>query len=131
MDDLYNKARNVYELTPDDFNIKSLKGRVQMKKFLGSDGFIVFYAPWCPHCHNPEFVSTIKKLGDDMKDMNIRMTAYNCTKIGNEDFSRFIGIEGFPSIYYFNHNGHLKEYVGMRNREALLGKLISERKNLK
>ena len=47
MDDLYNKARNVYELTPDDFNIKSLKGRVQMKKFLGSDGFIVFYAPWC------------------------------------------------------------------------------------
>lgn len=131
MDDLYKNAKNVYELTPDDFNIKSLKGKVQMNKFLDHDGFIVFYAPWCPHCSNQEFVSTIKQLGDDLKNINIRMTAYNCTKPGNEDFSRFIGIEGFPSIYYFNHNGHLKEYHGMRNREGLLSKLIMERKNLR
>ena len=130
MSDVYENANNVSELTAKDFNIKNLKGKVQMKKFPNKDGFIVFYAPWCPHCSNEEFTSTWKNLGDHLSKLDIRMTAFNCTKKGNEEFSKFIGIQGFPSIYYYNHAGHLREYNGARDKKSLLEKLIAERKNL-
>lgn len=142
MRDLY-AGTNVFELKGNrDFLINKLRGnnRVKLNKFIANtntktnpnnrsyDGLIVFYAPWCPHCNNPEFMNVIKNMAKMLHPNGGRVCAYNATDERNEDVAKYIGINSFPTIKYFDKKGKMTDYNQSRDIKSLLKEYIQRRK---
>lgn len=120
---LYAKSP-VKELNSNHFILKNLRGNVQLKD--KKPTLIIFYANWCPHCHNPYLVEMMKTLGKNLpKKSNINVSAFDCAKNEeNEDLAQQIGVNGFPTLMFFNKKGQRKEIQGPRTMENILKEMI-------
>ena len=103
-DNLYTKFSGVIELTSKDFNITKNKVTVINKEFEDKNGFINFYAPWCPHC---------KKMVEMWSDLAIQfkhkfiIAAVNCEKKENYEIRNKLRIREYPTIKFVSKNGLL------------------------
>ena len=91
---------NVIKLHAKDFKIVGSGVEVTNDAFKNSDGCVLIYAPWCPHCVSKEHWYT-----EMAKHINSRFSDY---KIGvadgsSEDMKQIIkalNLEGFPTFYH-------------------------------
>ena len=74
--------------------------------------FVVFYAPWCGHCH--KIVPEVVKAASQLKSKGIRVAALNSD--GSPGLAQSIGIRGFPSIRWMDggNGGKGEDYKGPR-----------------
>ena len=114
----------VQELKSNNFILKNLRGNVQLKD--KKPTLIIFYANWCPHCHNPYLVQMMKTLGKNLpKKSNINVGAFDCAGgEENEDLAQQIGIHGYPTLMFFNKHGKKNEIHGPRTMENILKEML-------
>ncbi len=102
-DNKFNITHNVKELIKSDFN--GIKYKNPGKK----SGFIMFYAPWCPHCQ--DMVEPLSELSKGLTkyDIGIEFSAFNCENEadGNKILAANVGINSFPTFMWFDINGEL------------------------
>ena len=117
------KNSPVKELNVNSFILKNLHGNVQLKN--QEPTLIIFYANWCPHCHNPHLVEMMKTLGKNLPNKTgINVGAYDCANEDNEDLAQQIGIQGYPTLMFFNKKGKRNEIHGPRNMENILKEML-------
>jgi thiol-disulfide isomerase/thioredoxin len=123
MDSKYG-GTSVIELGNHDFQVKRDKTKVVHQDFHNKLGLVKFYAPWCPHC--TDMVDTLSYLSDQLKDYGFKVSAVNCddTSKQNDQLAQKIGVEGFPSLYFINSKGELKDYTGGRDLKSLLTEVV-------
>lgn len=115
MKDLYD-GKIVKSLKPSDFdfNIYNKTAKVKLPS-----GYIVFYAPWCGHCANPDFIEMWTKMSKVYAKHGLMAASYNCYRNGNEEFANQLGIRGYPTIKFVNSDGKLEDYEGSRDMISL------------
>lgn len=121
MEDLYSIKKNGVPALSD----KDFKGK-RLTTYLGRPGFIVFYAPWCPHCSNPEFIkmmSGLAKLSSQMKT-NRKPVVLSFNSDRYPEMSNKLGIEMFPTIHYVDQKGNMEKYFGGRDHKSMLDFMI-------
>ena len=112
-ENIFNANHNVKELVKSDFD--GVKYKNPGKKV----GFIMFYAPWCPHCEGMLEPWSELSLGLKKYDIGVEFSAFNCENeaAGNKTLSAKIGIQGFPTIKWFDINGNLSTPLLQNNKE--------------
>nr|XP_033801425.1 protein disulfide-isomerase A5 [Geotrypetes seraphini] len=87
---------------------------------------VMFYAPWCPHCKNaiPDFTSAADGFKEDRK---IAYAAVDCTKEQNRDLCKQEGVEGYPTVNYYNYGKFVEKYLGERSESDFTGFMRSLR----
>lgn len=123
---LYKKSSNVKELNHNHFSVSNINKKTHPNS--PNPIIIKYYAHWCPHCHNPEMVEFLESLGEVLpKKTNITVAAFNCDfNDKTRDIAQNIGIQGFPTIRYYNKNGKESEYKGPREIKPFLQFLLNE-----
>ena len=88
---------------------------VEMKKY--DKFFVVFYAPWCGHCH--EFIPIYIETADYFKEYepSVKFIKIDGSKSDNASYEFLIN--GFPSIF-FVYKGERHRFIGPRTREGLI-----------
>jgi thiol-disulfide isomerase/thioredoxin len=79
--------------------------------------YLVFYAPWCGHCHDfiPKFVETADYC--KVHDPSVKFAKIDGSK--SENASVYFEVNGFPSIYFI-YKGEKHSFLGPRTKEGLL-----------
>ena len=104
-------------------HIGDLKGTFEIEAFNNNEEptFVMYYADWCGHCKRtkPEF----EKLGNKYK--NIKIVALNAEDPENKDLVKSQGINGFPTIRFYQSgiNDKYDEYSGDRTHEDFMSYL--------
>lgn len=104
-------AMAIEESEPKDFFAMKRSN----KTFVG-----FFFAPWCGHCKafKPHVEAAQLKLKDE-----VPILAFDCTKDSNHNLCSQMGVNGYPTIKIFNHNGKRKaalDYQGERTEEPFI-----------
>jgi len=124
----YGNNKGVPELTYDNFEFNSLqKSPIISSPYKGHQGMIMVYAPWCGHCANPELRNMYITLSKELKKHDIYLTAINSTKPENEPLVETLGVQGFPTLMYFNKSGKLSEYKDSRDMESIIKHFIKNK----
>jgi len=94
-------AGEVVQLTPETFEDQIVKGRTLVK----------FFAPWCGHCKNmaPHYIADSDKLEE-----GVTLAEVDCDEASNKELCSKQGIEGFPTLKWFEADGSSVEYDGGR-----------------
>ena len=127
MEDLY-KNTSVIRLNDHDFDLTE-PVKVVNQDFKHKNGYIMFYAPWCPHCQNQ--VKFWTYLGDqfntskDYAKENFKIGVVNTTDPETSQVVQHLGVNGIPHFYHViadkEGKGHLKDFQGMdHSPEALM-----------
>ena len=127
MEDLY-KNTSVIRLSDRDFELTE-PVKVVNRDFKHKNGYIMFYAPWCPHCQNQ--VKFWTYLGDQFNlskqyaKENFRVGVVNTTDPKTTQIVQQLHVDGIPHFYHVvsdqEGNGQLKDFQGMdHNPETLL-----------
>jgi protein disulfide-isomerase A1 len=96
----------VVNLTPDNFDDITGQGKVLVK----------FFAPWCGHCKTmaPHYIKD-----SDNVDEGIKLAEVDCDVAANkESICSKHGIQGFPTLKWFDADGSVSEYDGGRGEGA-------------
>ena len=114
---LYTKYSGVIELTSDDFKMEKNRIIVINKNFKDKYGFIIFYAPWCPHCKN-----SVEMWSDLAIQFQHRFPigAVNCEKKKNYEIRNKAKIKYYPTYKTVNKNGTLNNYKGLPQKDELI-----------
>jgi thiol-disulfide isomerase/thioredoxin len=121
---LFNKAQcpNLLQLSDKDF---SADGKIINREIKGCNGYIMFYAPWCPHCQNKE--DFIIYLGEQFNAKNsphykekFRIAVVDTTQATTAKITQKLGISGIPRFFRVNAKGELSDYQGDYTIEAFL-----------
>jgi thiol-disulfide isomerase/thioredoxin len=95
----------VIELSSSDFNGKTIIN----KAFAGAEGFIMIFAPWCPHCQKHE--STITKLAQvynyDYINANFRVGIINTDESKCEQICKELEVGPIPTFKWVDKKGQL------------------------
>mmetsp|Transcript_36191 Transcript_36191/g.35139 ORF Transcript_36191/g.35139 Transcript_36191/m.35139 type:complete len:201 (+) Transcript_36191:160-762(+) len=87
----------------------------QMQTLLNGPWFIMFFAPWCPHCK--KFVPVWEQYAfDNYKELNFGRV--DCTDPENADLCESFDVEGYPSLLLLINN-KTYDFKGSRRREEL------------
>lgn len=105
-----NLYSNEIELEASDFSNGKPKS--------GERGLYLFYADWCPHCYDPNFVSLWKQLHEDLKRKGVTVKSLNCADEKNASVCSTVGVEGFPTIMKLGSTGFVK-HDGPRDATSL------------
>jgi thiol-disulfide isomerase/thioredoxin len=89
----------------------------------GNPGLLLIHASWCGHCKN--FVPTYQSL---CKKLNKKGDNFPCLAIESEELkqdkgtlSNALGVEGFPTLKFFDQYGKIiGDYNGNRQEKDLL-----------
>ena len=127
--DLYTeRIDGVKELKMHHFSVNSL-GQVIVthRDFIGKNGLIMFYQPWCSHCNSKD----TRKLWSDLSMLlgnAFPIGAVNCSdhKHHNDQLAKYAKILGYPTIKLVHKDGTLEMYEGKRTHNAILN-FICER----
>jgi len=121
---LYNKSKNVKELKPKDFKVSNLNESMKLAK--NNSNVTIYYAHWCPHCHNPETIEFMEALGEKLPEKaNIDVNAFNCDyNNDHRQIAEDVGINGFPTFRFTNSNGKESDYMGPKDMKAFIMFLV-------
>jgi thiol-disulfide isomerase/thioredoxin len=121
---IYEKSKNVQEMTPNDFKVTNLR---TIEPKYNQPILIIFYAHWCPHCSNPTMVEFVESLASVLpKKSNVKVNAFNCAyNDSHEEIGNMFGITGFPTIRYINKNKKPADYRGPTDIKKILKFLIA------
>jgi thiol-disulfide isomerase/thioredoxin len=106
----------VYELTDDDFDFSSDSVTTKSKHFKGNNGYIMFYAPWCPHCQEKQDLWSY--LGEQFNKNKayskekFKIGAVNTTDENTSKVSQELGVNAIPKFFHAMKDGSLSEYNG-------------------
>jgi thiol-disulfide isomerase/thioredoxin len=115
MSELLYAGSGVQELSDADISLRqggggSAEFYCTRPQFADSPQYIIFYAPWCGHCHN--VAPTMKELA---KTMLVGAVNSNVAS----DATQRVGISGFPTIFFLkNASASPVKYEGDRSLEA-------------
>lgn len=120
----YNDSKYVQELVGNNFD----NGVLTDLKFSNSPSIVMWYADWCPHCSNAETIKMWNDLGKFCHP-DVNVCAINCANSfdGNDEVSKSVGIQGFPTISYVDPRGVVssKFYSGQRDKSGIVKFLCS------
>lgn len=79
--------------------------------------FVLFYAPWCGHCHEfiPKYIETSEYMKEN--DPSVKFVRIDGSK--HENSTVEFQVNGFPGIY-FVYKGEKHPFKGPRDKEGLL-----------
>jgi len=102
---------NVVELTPSRW----------ADAMASSDGWLIeFYAPWCGHCKalKPAWIEAARTL----KGGPLKVGAVNCDDEKNKPICGQAGVQGFPTIKYYDvgNKQSPEDYNGARDSAAIV-----------
>jgi thiol-disulfide isomerase/thioredoxin len=131
MSDLYTGDTKVIELKFKDIKItKTPRKRtivsIMNPLFINNEnnknnknGIIIFYAPWCEHCHT--LVPIINELAS-LFHQRFTIGAYNIEdeEHDNQKLREYIRFSYFPLIKHVTKKGILKDYNGTLEKDDLL-----------
>ena len=101
--------------TPNIINLDDSNFTEEIKKY--DSLYILYYAPWCGHCH--EFIPKYVETADYCKEKNISIKFAKIDASKNQNASVEFEVSGYPSIYFL-YNGQRYKFDGIRNKEGLL-----------
>lgn len=105
-DNLFDSKR---ELSGRDFNTL----RNDLLKNIKSCCIVMFYAPWCPHCHN--MIPVIKELTKDIElyTYNIEKNKAHFGKLKRDNPNL---VMGFPTLIFYKDGKPIGKYDGDRTK---------------
>lgn len=115
MSELLYAGSGVQELSDADISLRqggggSAEFYCTRPQFADSPHYIIFYAPWCGHCHN---------VAPTMKELAKTMLVGAVNSDVASDATQRVGISGFPTIFFFkNASASPVKYEGDRSLEA-------------
>ena len=115
MSELLYAGSGVQELSDADISLRqggggSAEFYCTRSQFADSPHYIIFYAPWCGHCHN---------VAPTMKELAKTMLVGAVNSDVASDATQRVGISGFPTIFFFkNASASPVKYEGDRSLEA-------------
>jgi thiol-disulfide isomerase/thioredoxin len=86
---------------------------------------VLYYASWCPHCKN--FMPEWDKFENYAKDkfQSLKVNKMQCEN-GNEAICKEKGVQGYPTIIFYDQTGKANMYDGDRTMEGLLGYITNK-----
>lgn len=121
---IYENSKNVKELKPKDFKVSKLNSSTV--PILKRPTLVKYYAHWCPHCTDPEMHDFIEALAETLPvKANIDVNAFSCENSPeHQEIAQNIGIQGYPTLIYYNKDGKSHEYRGPRDIKTILEFLL-------
>lgn len=111
----------VLELTPKNFDAEILQS--------GKPALVEFYAPWCGHCKS--LAPIYEELATNFAHLKDKVTIGAVNADGHKILGKKYGIEGFPTLKWFDgKGGEVVEYSYSRDLEGLT-KWVEERTGLR
>ena len=114
--------RNFFDFNPfKDFDFGNLmwlddtNATIEMSK--NELIYLVFYSPWCGHCHDffPEYINASKYAEE--KKLNVKFAKIDVSQSHN--ISERLGIHGIPTVFLIHKNKTFL-YDGERTKDGLL-----------
>jgi|UniRef100_A0A6C0J4E7 thiol-disulfide isomerase/thioredoxin len=109
------KNSSVKEVTPKNF----INGKINLK----TDGFLMCYAQWCPHC--VKHVETWKSLAKKLKNTSFTIAALDCVEF--KDLAIQLDVSMLPTLFYFNKDGTMERFSYEINETNLLNYACSSK----
>lgn len=102
-----------------DFKIGS---KINLSKAKNTGALVVVKADWCKFCKL--LLIDLKKVSNKLGDAYPIMLVDADT---NKEMVNVLGVEGFPTMFFFDRNGNLsKKYSGDRSEGGILSAICSE-----
>ncbi|KAH7419275.1 thioredoxin-like protein [Cadophora sp. MPI-SDFR-AT-0126] len=115
----YDKSA-VLDLIPSNFDSIVLSGKPAL---------VEFFAPWCGHCKN--LAPVYEQLAQDFSGAKDKISIAKVDADAEKSLGKRFGIQGFPTIKYFNGKDETPEdYNGGRDLESLT-EFISKKTGIK
>jgi len=100
-----------------------IEGLSQYKKVTGDATkklvLVKNYAPWCGHCKS--MAPAWDKLAEIFKnDKTVTIADCDCDAAVNRPVAEAVGVQGFPTIKYYQEGGEAQDYNGGRTLEDLV-----------
>jgi protein disulfide-isomerase A6 len=113
-------ASEVIDLIPTNFDKIVLSGKPAL---------VEFFAPWCGHCKN--LAPVYEQLAQDFASKKDSVTIAKVDADAEKSLGKRFGIQGFPTLKYFNGKDETPEdYNGGRDLESLT-KFLTEKTGAK
>ncbi|VIO85899.1 RNA methyltransferase, TrmH family protein [Brugia malayi] len=104
---------------PTAVNVVHLDNSNALQKTVssGKPVLVMFYAPWCGFCKRlkPEFSAA----ADQLKG-KIVLAGMDLTYRGNEVVAKQFGIDGYPTLEYFEGGIHKFRYKGQNSKDGII-----------
>ena len=111
----------VLDLIPSNFDSIVLKS--------GKPALVEFFAPWCGHCKN--LAPVYEELAQSLESQSSKVSIAKVDADAEKSLGKRFGIQGFPTIKYFDGKSETPEdYNGGRDLESLQ-KFITEKTGVK
>lgn len=125
---------HVIELNDTDFQI-GVHTKLKNNNFTNKDGYVMFYAPWCPNCQNKaKFWSFLgEKFNSDREFLNenFKIGAVNTEDSSTQNITKNLKIQYIPRFLHVNNKGELSDYKGPDHEpESLLSEVCQEKHKL-
>ena len=125
MEDLFDDT--MIKLTDGDFDLSHKPPTITHPSFKGKHGYIMAYAPWCPHCQEQKkFWSYLgQKLNRDpsYRKQEFRVGVINSSDPETRQVLQDLQVDTIPRFYHVtpkNGRSHLTPYQGGYTPEELL-----------
>ena len=115
------KSDEILRDLPDEVVILDHKN---FENFVDSHSKVIvfFYAPWCGVCKasKPSYFEAAEMIADE--DDETQFCIYNCDSNDPEDtlYAQQFGIEGYPTLWYFNEGEQKYKFSGYHNVDTYL-----------
>ena len=117
--DIFSIEKGIIELKLKDFIYINKKLFIKNNYFIDKKGLIMFYAPWCKHCH---------KLSELLIDLALSNTnlfyfgSVNCEDIENKNdyLCSYANIKKFPTLKIILEDGSIEDYKSEYNADNLI-----------
>lgn len=86
------------------------------------NGIVMYYAPWCPHCHSmvPVLNEVADKVYENSNMSDVVIGSVDCTLDDNQVLNNNMNIMGYPTLKLYKNGEYLEDYSGPRDANALL-----------